>query len=159
MRQRPHLTGGGESARPQPFLSNIGVGTQGCWSSFEGDVAAAHHVAPLGNRECDRVLLLNQQHRPAAVFQLLQVLRDPFDDLRRQALVGHVDHETSGASIYCRGNAPGDVFRPFAERTRASGDWQYFKLEASHNPHITMPDTLADPLHCIATSEHAAMPF
>ena len=57
--------------------------------------------------------------------------------------------------IYCSRSAPGDVFKPFAERARASAGWQYFELDASHNPHITMPDTLADLLHRIATSERA----
>ncbi len=60
--------------------------------------------------------------------------------------------------IFCSRNAPGDVFRSFAEPARASGDWQYFELDASHNPHITMPDTLADLLHRIATGERAATP-
>jgi pimeloyl-ACP methyl ester carboxylesterase len=58
--------------------------------------------------------------------------------------------------IYCRRSAPGDVFRPFAERARTSSDWQYFELDASHNPHITMPETLAELLHRIATGERAA---
>ena len=58
--------------------------------------------------------------------------------------------------IYCSRSAPGDVFRPFAERARASSGWQYFELDASHNPHITMPATLAELLHRIATGERAA---
>ena len=57
--------------------------------------------------------------------------------------------------IYCSRNAQGDVFKPFAERARASDDWQYFELDASHNPHITMPDMLADLLHRIAIGERA----
>jgi pimeloyl-ACP methyl ester carboxylesterase len=57
--------------------------------------------------------------------------------------------------IYCGRSAPGDVFRPFAERARTSSDWQYFELDASHNPHITMPETLAELLHRIAAGEHA----
>jgi hypothetical protein len=59
--------------------------------------------------------------------------------------------------IYCSRSAPGDVFKPFAEHARASRDWQYFELDASHNPHITMPHTLADLLHRIATGERAVM--
>jgi pimeloyl-ACP methyl ester carboxylesterase len=55
--------------------------------------------------------------------------------------------------IYCSRNAPGDVFKPFAERARASSDWQYFELDASHNPHITMPHALADLLHRLVIGE------
>ena len=56
--------------------------------------------------------------------------------------------------IYCNRSAPGDVFKPFAEHARASAGWQYFELDASHNPHITMPETLAELLHRIATAGH-----
>jgi pimeloyl-ACP methyl ester carboxylesterase len=44
--------------------------------------------------------------------------------------------------IYCKRHAPGDPFRQFAERAQREG-WQYFELDASHNPHITMPEELA----------------
>lgn len=44
--------------------------------------------------------------------------------------------------IYCRRAAPGDPFRQFAERAQREG-WGYFELDASHNPHITMPEELA----------------
>jgi pimeloyl-ACP methyl ester carboxylesterase len=52
--------------------------------------------------------------------------------------------------IYCTRSGPGDVFRPFADRARDDAAWQYFELDASHNPHFTMPATLADLLHRIA---------
>jgi len=54
--------------------------------------------------------------------------------------------------IYCTRSGPGDVFRPFAERARADAAWRYFELDASHNPHITMPATLAELLHRIAST-------
>jgi pimeloyl-ACP methyl ester carboxylesterase len=44
--------------------------------------------------------------------------------------------------IYCVRARPGDVFRQFADRAKAEG-WQYFEIDASHNPHITAPDALA----------------
>jgi pimeloyl-ACP methyl ester carboxylesterase len=53
--------------------------------------------------------------------------------------------------IYCTRSGPGDVFRRFADVARHSAAWRYFELDASHNPHITMPGTLADLLHGIAT--------
>ena len=47
--------------------------------------------------------------------------------------------------IYCLRPRPGDVFRQFAERAKAEG-WQYLEIDASHNPHITAPDALAEML-------------
>jgi pimeloyl-ACP methyl ester carboxylesterase len=44
--------------------------------------------------------------------------------------------------IYCTRAAQGDVFRQFAERAKRDG-WRYHELDASHNPHITMPEELA----------------
>jgi pimeloyl-ACP methyl ester carboxylesterase len=52
--------------------------------------------------------------------------------------------------IYCLQARTGDVFRPFAERARTEPGWQYFEIDASHNPHITAPDTLASMLDRIA---------
>jgi pimeloyl-ACP methyl ester carboxylesterase len=43
--------------------------------------------------------------------------------------------------IYCKRAAPGDPFRQFAERAQREG-WGYYELDASHNPHITMPEEL-----------------
>jgi pimeloyl-ACP methyl ester carboxylesterase len=45
--------------------------------------------------------------------------------------------------IYCKKSAPGDVFRQFTLRAESELGWRYCELDASHNPHITMPDTLA----------------
>ena len=53
--------------------------------------------------------------------------------------------------IYCRHTPPGDPFRQFAERAQREG-WPYFELDASHNPHITMPEELAALLNKIAAS-------
>ncbi len=52
--------------------------------------------------------------------------------------------------IYCKKSGPGDVFRQFAERAQSEPGWRSIELDASHNPHITMPDMLADALHAIA---------
>jgi pimeloyl-ACP methyl ester carboxylesterase len=68
------------------------------------------------------------------------------------------DHTSSlpRSYIYCTRSGPGDVFRPFAEAARDGADWRYFELDASHNPHITMPGMLAALLHRIATKQAAA---
>lgn len=53
--------------------------------------------------------------------------------------------------IYCTKSRPGDVFRQFAERAKSENGWKYREIDASHNPHITVPDVLATMLHEIAT--------
>ncbi|HEY2188469.1 MAG TPA: alpha/beta fold hydrolase [Caldimonas sp.] len=63
------------------------------------------------------------------------------------------------AYIYCSRFGPGDVFRKFADRARAEKGWRYDELDASHNPQITMPETLATLLHEIAHDlEHRRRP-
>ncbi|MEJ8853302.1 alpha/beta hydrolase [Variovorax robiniae] len=52
--------------------------------------------------------------------------------------------------IYCTRPGPGDVFRQFTARAQSEAGWRCFELDASHNPHITMPDTLAALLGKIA---------
>jgi pimeloyl-ACP methyl ester carboxylesterase len=52
--------------------------------------------------------------------------------------------------IYCTRAAPGDVFGQFAARARSEPGWRTFELDASHNPHITMPQTLMELLQEIA---------
>jgi len=53
--------------------------------------------------------------------------------------------------IYCTRIGPFDIFRPFAERAQRDG-WRYFALDASHNPHITVPADLAAVLGKIAAA-------
>ena len=52
--------------------------------------------------------------------------------------------------IYCTRPAPGDGFRPFAQRARSESGWQYLEIDSSHNPHITVPQALARLLEGIA---------
>ena len=54
--------------------------------------------------------------------------------------------------IYCTRPGPGDAFRQFADRARAEPGWRHHELDASHNPHITMPETLADLLDAISAT-------
>jgi pimeloyl-ACP methyl ester carboxylesterase len=53
--------------------------------------------------------------------------------------------------IYCRRAAPGDVFGQFAARARGEPGWRYHELDASHNPHITIPQQLTELLQTIAS--------
>ena len=71
--------------------------------------------------------------RPQPIETLRQVL--DFDEARLP----------QRAYIYCTRIPPGDPFGPSAERARREG-WAYFELDASHNPHITVPERLLDVL-------------
>ena len=51
--------------------------------------------------------------------------------------------------IHCRRIGPGDPFRPSYERAQREG-WTTFEIDASHNPHITVPLELAAILGTIA---------
>ena len=53
--------------------------------------------------------------------------------------------------IYCTRPAPSDNFRQFARRAKSEKGWQYLEIDASHNPHVTNPGTLARMLDRIAT--------
>ena len=53
--------------------------------------------------------------------------------------------------IYCTRHTPEDRFRPFYERAKTEAGWQSYEIDASHNPHITAPQTFAELLTTIAT--------
>jgi pimeloyl-ACP methyl ester carboxylesterase len=59
------------------------------------------------------------------------------------------------AYIYCTRPRPGDVFRQFAQRAASETGWHYFEIDAGHNPHITMPETLGTLLNNIAAGRTA----
>jgi len=50
--------------------------------------------------------------------------------------------------IYCTRIGPHDRFRRFDERAKREG-WGTSEIDASHNPHVTCPDVLADLLTAI----------
>ncbi len=53
--------------------------------------------------------------------------------------------------IYCSRHTPDDRFRQFYERAGREG-WSRYEIDASHNPHITAPEALADLLESIAAN-------
>jgi pimeloyl-ACP methyl ester carboxylesterase len=53
--------------------------------------------------------------------------------------------------IYCRRIGPTDVFRQFLDRAQRESGWRHFEIDASHNPHITMPHELMALLQKIAS--------
>lgn len=54
--------------------------------------------------------------------------------------------------IYCTRIGPGDMFGPFARAAKADPSWRYFEMDASHNPHITAPEALAEIFGTIASN-------
>ena len=52
--------------------------------------------------------------------------------------------------IYCSRAGPGDPFRQFSVRSKSESGWRSFELDASHNPHITIPEVLMGVLDRIA---------
>ena len=81
--------------------------------------------------------------RPRRMMQPLRCFEEPLQ------LEGHAAH-LPRSYIYCQRAAPGDGFRPFAEHARSDPDWRYYELDASHSPHVTAPDALAELLDRIA---------
>jgi pimeloyl-ACP methyl ester carboxylesterase len=55
--------------------------------------------------------------------------------------------------IYCTRRPPDDRFRTFHERAKREG-WGAHEIDASHNPHITAPELLANLLTDIAAMQH-----
>lgn len=55
--------------------------------------------------------------------------------------------------IYAKKNGPGDVFRQFGDRARSEPGWNYYEIDASHNPHITCPEVLMALLSKIMAAE------
>ncbi len=53
--------------------------------------------------------------------------------------------------IFCTKVGAADAFRQFSVRAMVEPGWRYLELDASHNPHITMPDRLMAVLEGIAT--------
>ena len=56
---------------------------------------------------------------------------------------------TSTARAAARATCSGQ----FADARPTRAGWRYYEIDASHNPHITMPETLAALLHRIAMQQ------
>lgn len=85
----------------------------------------------------------------AAPLRMMQPVRTFEQKLR---LTGAVER-LQRSYIYCTRSGPGDVFRQFINRARTEQRWSYFELDASHNPHITIPETLAELLDDLTTGK------
>ena len=88
---------------------------------------------------------------PRRVMQPIAAFEQPI------RLTGAVD-QLRRTYIYCTKARPGDVFRQFADRAKSETGWEYREIDASHNPHITMPDVLAAMLHELAGGPMGELP-
>jgi len=88
---------------------------------------------------------------PRRVMQPIAAFEQPI------RLTGAVD-QLRRTYIYCTKARPGDVFRQFADRAKSETGWEYREIDASHNPHITVPDVLAAMLHQLAGGEMSELP-
>ena len=48
----------------------------------------------------------------------------------------------SRSYIFCNRVGPADSFRQFSQRAQTEAGWGYAEIDASHNPHIMVPDDL-----------------
>ena len=87
---------------------------------------------------------------PIVEWALPRRMPQPLKTLTQPARIGGAVERLPRSYIFCTRVGPGDPFRPFAERARADASWRYRELDASHNPHLTMPETLADLLDALA---------
>lgn len=83
---------------------------------------------------------------PLRVTQPLKTLLQPI------RLTGAVER-LSRTYVYCKQTSPEDPFRQFAERARTEAGWKLFDIDASHNPHITSPQELANLLEKIISGD------
>ncbi|MEZ5649842.1 MAG: alpha/beta hydrolase [Burkholderiaceae bacterium] len=74
----------------------------------------------------------------------------PIETVRQRLHLRNGETRLPRHYIYCLSPMLGDVFGQFAERARSEPGWGYDEIQASHNPHITVPETLADMLDRIA---------
>ena len=71
-------------------------------------------------------------------------LPHPIESFLEPVRLQHGETAVPRSYIYCLKHDPADVFRQFYERARAEPGWTAHEIDASHNPHITTPEALAD---------------
>ena len=67
----------------------------------------------------------------------------PIKTFEQPLELSDVSTSLAKAYIYCKRYAPGNVFRRFSEQAQREPGWNHVELDASHNPHVTVPIELA----------------
>lgn len=75
----------------------------------------------------------------------------PLASFQEQLVLQNGEPAMPRSYIYAQRHIPGDPFRRFLDRAKREG-WQTFEMDASHSPHVTAPEELADILDRIARS-------
>lgn len=102
------------------------------WAQREGQGYLVQPNPPPPDTPEDDIAWMKPRRRPQPIGTFAQPLR---------LLQG--EPAVQRTYIFCTRAAPADTFRQFATRAKAEPGWRYHELDASHNPHITMPETLA----------------
>ncbi len=124
---------------PRDGQSLLDLGSPARRNVLPGDWRVAPNPPPLDTPASD-IEWITPRRVPHPVKCMQQKLR----------LTGAVE-KLPRTYIYCTRPAPGDGFRQFTERAKTERGWQYLEIDASHNPHVTNPGTLARILDRIAT--------
>jgi pimeloyl-ACP methyl ester carboxylesterase len=102
------------------------------WAQRDGQGYLVPPNPPPPDTSADDIALMTPRRRPQPIGAFAQPLR-----------LLHGEPAMPRTYIFCTRVAPADTFRQFATRAGAEPGWRHYELDASHNPHITMPETLA----------------
>src|SRR5437879_753785 len=80
-------------SKAQVRRAHLFVGQQFFRFALEGDHAVFHHVSAIGNAQTIHHVLLDQEHRDAAVSHLSNLLENLFHHFRRQAQRGFIEEK------------------------------------------------------------------
>ena len=75
-------------------------------------------------------------------------LPQPLATVQQAVRLWHKSPPVPRTYIYCTRS---DIFRRFADTARTDSNWDYHELDASHSPHITAPEALAELLDKIVS--------
>lgn len=102
------------------------------WAQAEGQGYLVQPNPPPPDTAPADVAWMTPRRRPQPIGTFAQPLR-----------LVHGEPTLPRTYIFCTRVALADSFRQFATRAKTEPGWGYHELDASHNPHITMPETLA----------------
>lgn len=109
------------------------------WAQRDGHGYLVQPNPPPPDTSTADIAWMTPRRRPQPIGTFAQPLR-----------LMHGEPDMPRTYIFCMRVASADAFRQFATRAKSEPGWRYHELDASHNPHITMPETLAGLLDRIA---------